>query len=60
MLGLLHVNNIFIENLINGINSVKFILLFRVDFTKYPGLRDVTYYNVTMEAGDCLFIPYKW
>ncbi|KXJ22797.1 lysine-specific demethylase 8 [Exaiptasia diaphana] len=32
----------------------------KVDFTKYPGLRDVTYYNVTMETGDCLFIPYKW
>ncbi|KAK3735817.1 hypothetical protein QZH41_019916 [Actinostola sp. cb2023] len=32
----------------------------KVDFTKYPGLREVTYYNVTMQAGDCLYIPYKW
>jgi len=31
-----------------------------VDFVKYPSLKDVEYYNVTMEAGDCLFIPYKW
>ncbi|XP_031567482.1 tRNA wybutosine-synthesizing protein 5-like [Actinia tenebrosa] len=32
----------------------------RVDFTKYPGLRDVQVYHVAMEPGDCLFIPYKW
>jgi len=32
----------------------------RVDFVKYPSLKDVEYYNVTMEPGDCLFIPYKW
>lgn len=32
----------------------------RVDFTKYPGLREVEFYNVTMQPGDCLFIPYKW
>lgn len=35
-------------------------LSFRVDFVKYPSLKDVEYYNVTMEPGDCLFIPYKW
>lgn len=33
---------------------------FRVDFVKYPSLKDVEYFNVTMEPGDCLFIPYKW
>ncbi|KAL9969293.1 hypothetical protein ACROYT_G021492 [Oculina patagonica] len=32
----------------------------RVDFVKYPSLKDVEYFNVTMEPGDCLFIPYKW
>lgn len=32
----------------------------RVDFEKYPGLIDVEYYNVTMQAGDCLFIPQRW
>ncbi|XP_068755514.1 tRNA wybutosine-synthesizing protein 5-like [Montipora capricornis] len=31
-----------------------------VDFVKYPSLKDVEYYNVSMEPGDCLFIPYKW
>ena len=33
---------------------------FRVDLVKYPSLKDVEYFNVTMEPGDCLFIPYKW
>nr|XP_054756261.1 bifunctional peptidase and arginyl-hydroxylase JMJD5-like isoform X1 [Lytechinus pictus] len=32
----------------------------RVDLTKYPGLGQVPWYNVTMEKGDCLFIPYRW
>lgn len=32
----------------------------RVDLVKYPSLKDVEYFNVTMEPGDCLFIPYKW
>ncbi|KAI8507973.1 hypothetical protein Bbelb_142130 [Branchiostoma belcheri] len=32
----------------------------KVDLYKYPGLKDVPWYNATMEAGDCLFIPYKW
>lgn len=32
----------------------------RVDFVKYPSLENVEYFNVTMEPGDCLFIPYKW
>ena len=36
------------------------ICVFRVDFEKYPGLIDVEYYNVTMQAGDCLFIPQRW
>ncbi|XP_013416768.1 tRNA wybutosine-synthesizing protein 5 [Lingula anatina] len=32
----------------------------RVDFDKYPGLREVEYYHVNLTAGDCLYIPYKW
>ncbi|XP_030832561.1 bifunctional peptidase and arginyl-hydroxylase JMJD5 [Strongylocentrotus purpuratus] len=32
----------------------------KVDLTKYPGLGQVPWYNVTMERGDCLFIPYRW
>ena len=32
-----------------------------VDYTKYPSLRFVDrYHHVTMEEGDCLFIPYHW
>ena len=40
--------------------SYFFLSYFRVDFVKYPSLKDVEYFNVTMEPGDCLFIPYKW
>lgn len=32
----------------------------RVDFEKYPGLSGVEFYNVTMQAGDCLYIPHRW
>jgi len=32
----------------------------RVDFTKYPSLREVEYIQCHMEEGDCLFIPYRW
>nr|XP_009858838.1 uncharacterized protein LOC100182837 [Ciona intestinalis] len=31
-----------------------------VDFVKYPWLADTRYGIAKMEAGDCLFIPYKW
>ena len=42
-------------------NYVEAVLFFfRVDFVKYPGLIDVEYYNVTMQAGDCLYIPHRW
>ncbi|CAB3977741.1 Hypothetical predicted protein [Paramuricea clavata] len=32
----------------------------KVDLQKYPGLADVPWYKANMEAGDCLFIPYRW
>jgi len=32
----------------------------RVDYISYPGLVDVEYYNVTVSAGDCLYVPYGW
>ncbi|CAH1798269.1 unnamed protein product [Owenia fusiformis] len=32
----------------------------KVDYTKYPGLAEVEFYHTTMNAGDCLFIPFKW
>ncbi|XP_019623027.1 PREDICTED: probable serine/threonine-protein kinase kinX [Branchiostoma belcheri] len=31
-----------------------------VDFTEYPGMREVEYYRVNMTAGDCLYVPYMW
>ncbi|KAG1698312.1 JmjC domain-containing protein 5 [Nymphon striatum] len=31
-----------------------------VNMHKYPEFLDVPWYNVTMETGDCLFIPYLW
>eukprot|EP00795_Rhopilema_esculentum_P017207 gene17207-8752_t len=32
----------------------------KVDFVKYPGLREVEYFEANMEEGDCLYIPYQW
>ncbi|XP_065648849.1 uncharacterized protein LOC100207979 isoform X3 [Hydra vulgaris] len=32
----------------------------KVNFTKYPALREVEYIHCTMEEGDCLFIPWRW
>ncbi|XP_033740827.1 uncharacterized protein LOC117327771 isoform X1 [Pecten maximus] len=32
----------------------------RVDYTAYPGLAEVDYIHVSMEPGDCLYIPYRW
>lgn len=31
-----------------------------VDMVKYPGMRDVEFFNAKMFPGDCLYIPYKW
>ena len=31
-----------------------------VDFTKYKGIETIEYYNVELNAGDCLYIPLKW
>lgn len=31
-----------------------------VDVEKYPGFKDIQFYNVTLEAGDCLYIPWLW
>ena len=32
----------------------------RVDFNQYPEFRDVEFFEAKLEAGDCIFIPYKW
>ncbi|XP_071800632.1 tRNA wybutosine-synthesizing protein 5-like [Asterias amurensis] len=32
----------------------------KVDFEKYPEFKDVEFFEAKMEAGDCIYIPYKW
>ncbi|XP_022082158.1 tRNA wybutosine-synthesizing protein 5-like [Acanthaster planci] len=32
----------------------------RVDFNKYPEFRDIEFFEAKLEAGDCIYIPYKW
>lgn len=33
----------------------------RVDYTKYPNLRNVNeYVKATIDEGDCLYLPYRW
>jgi len=31
-----------------------------VDYRLYPGLAEVEYYQVSLSAGDCLYVPYNW
>merc|ERR1712232_1302822 len=31
-----------------------------MDIEKYPGWKDMEYYTVDMEAGDCLLMPHHW
>lgn len=38
----------------------KEIFVFRVDLNAYPRLANVKYQKASMEAGDCLYIPYLW
>ena len=33
---------------------------FRVDMTVYPNLAKVPWYKVTVNEGDCLYLPYQW
>ncbi|ELU17587.1 hypothetical protein CAPTEDRAFT_207894 [Capitella teleta] len=32
----------------------------RVDYSKFPGLAETEYNTIKLEAGDCIYIPYKW
>ncbi|XP_062615094.1 bifunctional peptidase and arginyl-hydroxylase JMJD5-like [Saccostrea cucullata] len=32
----------------------------KVDLNRFPKLRDLPWYEIKMQKGDCLFIPYKW
>jgi len=32
----------------------------RVDYTLYPWMADMEFYNIEVTAGDCLYIPYMW
>ena len=31
-----------------------------VDLDSYPGFSEITFYNATIEAGDCVYIPTFW
>ncbi|XP_043194725.1 bifunctional peptidase and (3S)-lysyl hydroxylase Jmjd7-like [Amphibalanus amphitrite] len=31
-----------------------------VDMYRFPGLRDVPWYNVTLWKGDCFYLPFRW
>ena len=31
-----------------------------VDLEQYPGFGEMTFYNASLEAGDCLYIPVFW
>ncbi|KAL5004588.1 hypothetical protein ScPMuIL_018044 [Solemya velum] len=32
----------------------------RVDFVKFPRLREVPWLKATLQKGDCIYIPYRW
>ncbi len=31
-----------------------------VNIENYPGFKEIQFFNVTMEPGDCMYIPWKW
>ena len=31
-----------------------------VDLKKYPGFSDAPWWEAKLEAGDCIYIPYRW
>lgn len=31
-----------------------------VDYSKFPGIEQLEYYSVSLNAGDCLYIPFRW
>lgn len=35
-------------------------LTISVDNSKFPGIEKLEYYFVSLEAGDCLYIPFRW
>ncbi|XP_022105662.1 lysine-specific demethylase 8-like isoform X2 [Acanthaster planci] len=49
--------NVFIDHPEGSFSGVD---VDKVDMYKYPGLSQVPWYNVTMQPGDCFFIPYRW
>ncbi|XP_038055078.1 bifunctional peptidase and arginyl-hydroxylase JMJD5-like [Patiria miniata] len=32
----------------------------RVDLNKFPGLRNLEFHEAKMQAGDCIYLPFKW
>ena len=33
---------------------------YSVNMTQYPNLPEIPWYKATVNAGDCLYLPYKW
>ncbi|XP_038078383.1 bifunctional peptidase and arginyl-hydroxylase JMJD5-like [Patiria miniata] len=50
-------NSVFMDHPDGSFSSVD---VDHVDMYEYPGLGQVPWYNVTMQPGDCFFIPYRW
>eukprot|EP00112_Aurelia_sp_Birch-Aquarium-sp1_P014591 Seg3163.3 transcript_id=Seg3163.3/GoldUCD/mRNA.D3Y31 product="Lysine-specific demethylase JMJ30" protein_id=Seg3163.3/GoldUCD/D3Y31 len=48
------------EVVIDRPNGYSAVDIDKVDFTKYPGLNKVEYWEANMEEGDCLYIPFQW
>ncbi|XP_038055200.1 lysine-specific demethylase 8-like [Patiria miniata] len=32
----------------------------RVDLNKFPGMRNLEFHEAKMQAGDCIYLPFKW
>lgn len=50
-------NQVFFEHDKEGYSEIN---VHSVDYLKYPGLINASYYIANLKPGDCLFIPYKW
>ena len=44
----------------NGGGTFSSVDVDNVDIKAYPNFKKVTFYNASIEAGDCVYIPWKW
>lgn len=54
------VNKMLTEYILYGDEEYSNVDVDCVDMYKYPGLQQIPWYNISLVAGDCLFIPYMW